>query len=77
MRAIVRFSMSDNRGTEPDRRLLDSGFRRIGTRTYEAETCPKDDLFRTLRGFLDAVETPSRGRLNHLWIYVDEPLGSS
>jgi hypothetical protein len=77
MRAIIRFSMTGDTGSvianPAEKRLFDGGFSRIGTRSLEATGQDQARLFTSIREFLRLLESgEGRGRVNHLWVYVDD-----
>lgn len=74
-RAIVRYSfdgVSQNVRNHIRGYLGDAGFRSTGTGTWEADGQPAG-LMEALRNVMRLIEREADGRLDHLWIYVDEP----
>lgn len=77
MRAIIRFSMTRDTGSAiagpAERRLFEGGFRRIGARSYEVAGQDQGPVFDSIRAFLSLLEArDGKGRVSHLWVYVDD-----
>jgi hypothetical protein len=72
-RVIVRYSLAAGDKAIRGRirkGLRGSGFRHIGTSTFEAADLPLQDAVDAVKGVLDEV---AAGELDNLWIYVDQP----
>jgi hypothetical protein len=74
-RAIVRYSFSSE-GKEARGQirqvLRKSGFTKIGTASFEASGASQSDLIAALTDLLRIVESAPDGRLDHMWIYLDD-----
>ncbi|HEU0131358.1 MAG TPA: hypothetical protein VFQ85_10265 [Mycobacteriales bacterium] len=74
-RAIIRYSLEKGgpqvriRG-RIRQRLRAAGFRPIGTASWEAADL---DLGNGLDALRDVLAYAGEGKLDHLWIYVDQP----
>lgn len=75
-RAIVRFSMDNDGGktnNEVRRVLVDAGFVKFGTSSYDYDGLSQADALAGIRDMLDLLEDPpGRGAVDHLWVYMDE-----
>ena len=77
-RAIIRFSIdnesSNVTGNQIRDLLQDKGFDKIGTASFDTDGMDTASIVAVLRELLPILETPpGGGRLDHLWIYVDQP----
>lgn len=76
-RAIVRYSFDGPpRGTRSQVRdvLRAADYHELGTASFEARDARLEDLVQALREVLDIVSKPAADvKLDHLWIYLDEP----
>lgn len=72
-RVIIRYSFAAEakaiRGSIR-RTLRGTGFRHVGTATFEASDVDLANAVEALKGVLDEV---AKGDLDNLWIYVDQP----
>ncbi len=78
-RAIVRFSLDGDygsRATNKARKVLeDAGFDKIGTASYEVDGPSQEDIIAALDATLQILRSlPGGATLDHLWVYLDEPL---
>jgi len=65
---------SNQTGNAVAKRLRDADFVNVGTACYEATEVPLGPLYEALRDAVAILEQPlARGRLDHLWIYMDSP----
>lgn len=82
-RAIIRFSLNDDRGSVIRNSLAGMleahGFRRRSTGTWEAAEeadLPESDVATVLRLLADQLSSGSEqnpdAHLDHLWVYVDQ-----
>lgn len=77
-RAIVRCSLNNDSGSTARNliveKLEESGFRRIGTFAYEVRGADTAEVLRKLGRVMTLLANPpGSGKLDHLWIYLDQP----
>lgn len=76
-RAIVRYSFdggAKGARTKVRNALRSAGFEEVGTASFEVRDAPCADVVEALHEILDIVKEPPAGvRIDHLWIYLDEP----
>lgn len=80
-RAIIRWSISGERtnttGNAIRGCLEDGGFTRVGTGVWETDRQRTRDVLETLQDALEIMKSPpGRGRLDHVWVYVDDALNN-
>jgi hypothetical protein len=77
-RAIIRCSLNDDTGSVVRNviveKLEEASFTRIGTFAYEVRGADTADVLRKLSRVMALLANPpGSGRLDHLWIYLDQP----
>lgn len=77
-RSIVRYSIDGEKtnatGNEARKILESAGFEKIGTASFEALDVDQAILLAALAQLTNLfANPPGGGRVDHLWVYLDEP----